>query len=233
MTTAHNEITIVLLSGGMDSATCLALARHAGFSCHTLSFDYGQRHRIELQAAAKISSALGALTHRTLTLDTALLGGSALTGATDVPKHRSDEQLAEGIPVTYVPARNTVFLAMALAVAEQLEAFHIYIGANQVDYSGYPDCRGEYLEAFENMANLALKSTTQTGQRLHIHRPLLDMTKADIIRTAVDLGVDLSKTISCYDPTEDGRACGACDSCTLRRRGFEQAGVTDPTVYVS
>lgn len=217
---------VVLLSGGLDSATTLAAAVRAGWVCHALSFDYGQRHSVELDAARGIASALGACEHRILRLDLSEFGGSALTDSRiDVP-----EAPAKGIPVTYVPARNTVFLSMALAWAETLGAHDIFIGANAVDYSGYPDCRPEYLAAFEAMANLATRAGVE-GQRIRIRAPLVDLSKADIVRLGLECGVDLAATVSCYQADEQGRACGVCDSCRLRARGFEEASVSDPTRY--
>jgi 7-cyano-7-deazaguanine synthase len=218
--------SIVLLSGGLDSATALAIACARGDRCHTLSFDYGQRHRAELIAAARISSALGAVEHRVLTLPIGELGGSALTDAAiDVPEHGGD-----GIPVTYVPARNTVFLSLALAWSELLAADAIMIGVNAIDYSGYPDCRPEFVAAFERLANLATKRGVE-GHWLTIEAPLVTLRKAEIIRRGLELGVDYSLTVSCYQADEDGRACGRCDSCRFRRQGFADAGVTDPTRY--
>jgi 7-cyano-7-deazaguanine synthase len=217
---------VVLLSGGLDSATALALALKDGFACRTMSLDYGQRHRSELDAARKVSAVLGAAEHRVARLDLTVFGGSALT----------DESIAvpteagEGIPVTYVPARNTIMLSLALAWAEVLEAQDIFIGANAVDYSGYPDCRPEYIEAFERMANLALKSAVE-GKPVRIHAPLIHWSKAEIIRHGTELGVDYGLTVSCYQADGEGRACGRCDSCRLRRLGFEAAGVADPTRY--
>ena len=218
---------VCLLSGGLDSATCLAHARREGYDCYALSFDYGQRHRIELEAAARVAAALGASEHRVVRLDPGAFGGSALTGAVAVPKGRSLEQMGQGIPVTYVPARNTIFLSFALARAEVLGANDVFIGVNAIDYSGYPDCRPEYIEAFERMANLATKAAVEGGARLRIHTPLIRLSKAAIVRLAASLGVDFSLTHSCYDPDTDGRPCGACDSCLLRRKGFEEAGIED------
>lgn len=218
---------IVLLSGGLDSATVLAIARAAGFDCHALSLDYGQRHSAELAAAARVAASLGAAEHRVMRLGLGELGGSALTDVSiAVPESPSD-----GIPVTYVPARNTVMLALALAWAEVLGARDIFIGVNAVDYSGYPDCRPEFVAAFERMANLATKAGIE-GKGLTIHAPLQHLTKADIIRRGVALGVDYARTVSCYQADPEGRACGVCDACRLRRQGFEQAGVPDPTVYM-
>ena len=221
---------VVLLSGGLDSATVLALARSQGYETYALSFDYGQRHRRELEAAKKIAKSLGAKEHRVAKIDNQILGGSALTGQVDVPKSRSDEEIGTGIPVTYVPARNTIFLAHALAWAETIPAGHIFIGANAIDYSGYPDCRPEFIALFETLANIGTKAGVE-GARIQIHAPLIKMSKAEIIRKAVDLGVDLSVTHSCYDPLPDGRACGKCDSCLLRHKGFREAGVIDPIKY--
>ena len=222
---------VCLLSGGLDSTTCLAVARREGFECHTLAFDYGQRHKVELEAAARVARAMGAARHIRVTIDLRQLGASALTADIDVPKHRSPGEMGQGIPVTYVPARNTIFLSYAVAWAEVLEASHIYIGVNAVDYSGYPDCRPEYIEAFERMANLATRTAVEGRTILKIHTPLVRLSKAEIIALGNSLGVDYSLTHSCYDPPERGRACGACDSCLLRRRGFAEAGLEDPLVY--
>ena len=217
---------IVLLSGGLDSTTVLAIARDQGFECHTISFDYGQRHQAELAASRQVSVALGACGHKTVRLDLRDIGGSALTDdGIDVP-----EEIEEGIPVTYVPARNTVFLSLALGWAEVLGARDIFIGANDVDYSGYPDCRPEYLQAFEKMANLATKAGVE-GDHFHIRAPLLCLTKSEIVQEGHRLGVDYGMTVSCYQADEDGRACGVCDSCRYRRKGFEEAGMEDPTRY--
>ena len=218
---------VVLLSGGLDSATCLAIARSQGFSCYCLSFDYGQRHNAELQAARRVAAALGATEQRTLNLGLAQFGGSALTD-TSIAVPTAGVQ--PGIPVTYVPARNTIMLSLALAWAEVLGSRDIFVGVNAVDYSGYPDCRPEYIAAFETMANLATKAGVE-GHRLAIHAPLIDLSKADIIRRGLALGVDYGLTISCYQADADGQACGACDSCRLRAEGFAAAGVTDPTRY--
>jgi len=218
---------VVLVSGGLDSATCLAIARAEGHACHALSFAYGQRHAAELAAARRVAAALGAVQHRVMTIDLAAFGGSALTDASiAVP-----ETPSTGIPVTYVPARNTIFLAMALAWSEVLGAHEIYIGVNAVDYSGYPDCRPAFIEAFEHMANLATRAGVEDAERLRIRAPLVALSKADIIRRGVDLGVDYALTVSCYQADADGRACGLCDSCRLRREGFTAAGVPDPTPY--
>jgi len=219
---------VVLVSGGLDSATTLAIANQAGFECYALSFDYGQRHRCELNAAARVAKHLNAVEHRCFVLDLAQFGGSALTDKKiNVPTRSSD-----GIPVTYVPARNTVFLSIALAWAETLGAFDIFIGVNAVDYSGYPDCRPEYIEAYQRMATLATKTGVE-GHAISIHSPLIHLSKSMIIQRGEALGVDYQQTISCYDPTEDGLACGVCEACQLRRQGFEEAGISDPTIYVT
>lgn len=220
------EKAVVLVSGGLDSATVLAMARERGFACHALSFDYGQRHRAELAAAERVSRELGVAGHKVVRLDLDAIGGSALTDMSIAVPERE----TEGIPVTYVPARNTVFLSIALAWAEVLEARHIFIGVNAVDYSGYPDCRPEYIRAYERMANLATRAGVE-GRTLAIHTPLMDAGKGDIVRAGLALGVDYSLTVSCYQATEAGLACGRCDSCRLRRRGFLDAGVEDPTRY--
>ena len=217
---------VVLLSGGLDSATTLAIARAAGCECHCLSVDYGQRHRIELTAAARVARALGAAAHRIVALDLAQFGGSALTD----PAIAVPQAPTPGIPVTYVPARNTIFLALALAWAEVLDATAVYFGANAVDYSGYPDCRPEYMRAFEALANLATKAAVE-GTRLTLHTPIIDLAKADIIKRGLALGVDYGLTVSCYQPAGDGAACGRCDACRLRRAGFQAAGVPDPARY--
>lgn len=219
---------VCLLSGGLDSSTCLAIARRDGYECYCLSFDYGQRHAIELQAAARVAKQLGASEHRIAKLDLRVFGGSALTADIDVPKHRGLEHMASGIPVTYVPARNTIFLSFALAYAEVIGAADIFIGVNAIDYSGYPDCRPEFIRAFEGVANLATRAAVEGRTRVAIHTPLISMTKADIVRAAVALGVDLSLTHSCYDPGPGGTPCGSCDSCILRQKGFAEAGVNDP-----
>ncbi|MGC8793073.1 MAG: 7-cyano-7-deazaguanine synthase QueC [Bryobacteraceae bacterium] len=219
---------VCLLSGGLDSATCLALARRQGYQCYALTFDYGQRHRFEIQAARRLAQALGAAGHLVLRVDLAAIGGSALTAELPVPKHRGASEIGASIPVTYVPARNTIFLACALGWAETLETGDIFIGVNAIDYSGYPDCRPEYIEAFERMANLAVKAAVEGRIRVKIHTPLIGLSKAGIVRLALELGVDPALTHSCYDPGEDGRPCGACDACLLRRKGFQEAGVPDP-----
>jgi 7-cyano-7-deazaguanine synthase len=215
------------LSGGLDSSTCLALARREGYACYALSFDYGQRHRVELEAAARVAARLGAERHVVASIGLDAFGGSALTAAIDVPKGRSLEEMGHGIPVTYVPARNTIFLSFALAWAEVLESADIFIGVNALDYSGYPDCRPEYIEAYERMANLATKAAVEGHMRVRIHTPLLRLTKAEIVKLARELGLDFGLTFSCYDPDPEGRACGLCDACLLRRKGFEEAGIED------
>jgi 7-cyano-7-deazaguanine synthase len=219
---------VVLLSGGLDSTTVLAIARAQGFACHALSFRYGQRHAYELQAAERVAKALGAVQHRTANIDLRVFGGSALTSEIAVPKHDAVDEIACGIPITYVPARNTIFLSFALAYAEVLGAFDVFIGVNALDYSGYPDCRPAYIRAFEAMANLATKSGVESAQRLRIHAPLIEMTKAHIIRRGLELGVDYSLTSSCYDPGPAGEPCGRCDSCLLRAKGFAEVGTADP-----
>jgi len=224
---------VVLLSGGVDSATALAIARNQGFLPYALSFAYGQRHSRELESATRVAAALGSKEHRILTLDLRLIGGSALTGEIAVPKGRSLEEIGSGIPVTYVPGRNTIFLALALAWAEVLGAEDVFFGANILDYSGYPDCRPEYTEAFERMANLATKAGVEGRSRFKIHTPLIRMTKAEIVRAGHALGVDFSLTWSCYEPSPDGRACGLCDSCVLRKKGFAEAGLADPLRYAA
>ncbi|MEP4486723.1 MAG: 7-cyano-7-deazaguanine synthase QueC [Halioglobus sp.] len=223
---AENPRAVILVSGGLDSTTVLAMAKAKGYDCYTLSFDYGQRHRAELVAAERVSLALGDVEHKVVKLNLDSIGGSALTDTRiDVP-----EEVTEGIPVTYVPARNTVFLSIALGWAEVLGAQDIFIGVNAVDYSGYPDCRPEYIAAFETMANLATRAGVE-GAKLTIHAPLMNMGKGDIINAGIALGVDYGLTVSCYQATEEGLACGRCDSCRLRREGFEDAGVEDSTRY--
>lgn len=219
----------ILLSGGLDSATVLAIARADGFECHCLTVDYGQRHRVELEAAAHVATALAAASHRVLTLDLRTIGGSALTDEIEVP--HGDEPGFGGVPITYVPARNTVLLALLLGHAEVMGAVDLFIGANAVDYSGYPDCRPAFLDAFAVLANLATVAGAEDGAQYRVHAPLLEWTKAEIIRCGVELGLDYGLTHSCYDPDPAGLACGDCDSCTLRKRGFEEAGVPDPTRY--
>ena len=225
---SNDRKAVVLLSGGLDSATVLAIARAKGFEPHALSFRYGQRHAVELERAQSVAEAQGVVDHRIVDIDLRQFGGSALTSAIDVPKHERVEELDAGIPVTYVPARNTIFLSYALAWAEVLGAFDIFIGVNALDYSGYPDCRPAYIEAFENMANLATRAGVESGQRLRVHTPLIDLTKARIIERGVALGVDYALTTSCYDPAADGKPCGHCDSCLLRAKGFTDAGLDDP-----
>src|SRR5579884_3140533 len=224
---------VCLLSGGLDSSTCLALARRDGFACYALSFDYGQRHRIELDAAARVAAALGAARHLVIRTGLDAFGGSALTADIPVPKGRHSGEMSTGIPVTYVPARNTIFLSFALAWAEVLGASDIFIGVNALDYSGYPDCRPEFIEAYERMANLATRAGVEGATLLRIQTPLIRMSKAEIVRLGRELGVDFSLTRSCYDPDPEGRACGACDSCQLRLKGFTEAGLRDPIEYRS
>jgi 7-cyano-7-deazaguanine synthase len=219
---------ICLLSGGLDSATCLAVARREGYESYALSFDYGQRHRQELAAAERVAAHLGAHAHRVARIDLRVFGGSALTDDIDVPKHRSASEMGAGIPITYVPARNTIFLSFALAWAEVVEAETIFIGVNAVDYSGYPDCRPAFIDAFARMANLATKAGVEGRSRLAIRTPLIELTKAGIIQLGLSTGVDFGLTHSCYDPAPDGRPCGECDSCLLRAKGFAEAGVVDP-----
>ncbi len=230
MKQAERKRAICLLSGGLDSATSLAIARDLGYECYCLSFDYGQRHLIELEAAKRVAASLGVKEHRTVVIDLRVFGGSALTAEIDVPKNRSQEKMSTGIPVTYVPARNTIFLAFALAYAEVSKAFDIFIGVNAIDYSGYPDCRPEFIEAFERMANLATRAGVEGRGALRIQAPLSAMTKADIVQAALRLGVDVGLTHSCYDPHAGGVPCGKCDSCILRQKGFEEAGVADPAL---
>jgi 7-cyano-7-deazaguanine synthase len=224
---------VVLLSGGLDSATTLAIARAEGFETYALTFRYGQRHAREVAAARQVGEALGVARHVVTDFDLTLFGGSALTGDVAVPKDRSEEEIGAGIPVTYVPARNTIFLSFALAFAEVLGAHDIFLGVNALDYSGYPDCRPEYLEAYQRMADLATKAGVEGRQRLAIHAPLIALSKAQIVRRGLELGVDFGLTWSCYDPTTDGRACGRCDSCQLRLKGFAEAGVRDPLAYAT
>ena len=217
---------VVLLSGGLDSSTCLALAKSQGFDCHALSFDYGQRQRQELAAAQAVAQTIGVASHRILNLDMRAIGGSALTSDMAVPKHRSADEIGHGIPVTYVPARNTIFLSYALGLAEVLKANDIFIGVNALDYSGYPDCRPAFIQAFQTMANLATAAGVSGQSPMTIHTPLIDMTKAQIVRTALDLGLDIDMTFSCYDPSPDGEPCGACDACLLRAKGIAEAQST-------
>lgn len=223
------EKAVILLSGGLDSATCLAMARSQGFECFTLGFDYGQRHNAELQAANRVAAALGQHPHKVIRLNLDAIGGSALTDdSIAVPTDTSSD--ADDIPVTYVPARNTVFLSIALGYAEVIGANHLFIGANAVDYSGYPDCRPEFIQAFETLANVATKAGVE-GKGIRIHAPLMQMTKGDIARAGTELGVDYSMTVTCYQADDNGAACGQCEACRLRREGFEQAGLPDPTIY--
>jgi 7-cyano-7-deazaguanine synthase len=218
---------VCLLSGGLDSSTCLGVARREGFECYALSFDYGQRHRIELDAAARVAGQFGAKEHRVVKIDLRAFGGSALTADIEVPK----DSLTPGIPITYVPARNTIFLSYAMAWAEVLESSDIFIGVNAIDYSGYPDCRPEFIAAFENMANLATKAGVEGRTLLRIHTPLAALNKAAIVKLAAEVGVDFALTHSCYDPDQEGRPCGHCDSCLLRKKGFAEAGIRDPLPY--
>lgn len=226
-----NKPAVVLLSGGLDSATVQAIARSEGYQVHALSFSYGQRHSWELEAARTVAKAGGAVEHRVATFDLRAFGGSALTDDIAVPKGRGSQEMGQGIPVTYVPARNTIFLSFALAWAEVLGSSDIFIGVNALDYSGYPDCRPEFIHAYEQMANLATKAGVEGRQNLTIHAPLMHMTKAEIIRAGLRLGVDYALTSSCYDPAPDGTPCGECDSCFLRRKGFAENGLTDPLPY--
>jgi len=223
---------VVLLSGGVDSATTLAIAKEEGYEVFALSFRYGQRHEIEIDSAEQVAKYLGVSEHRVIEIDLRGFGGSALTDATEVPKNRGADEMAGGIPVTYVPARNTIFLSYALAWAEVIGAHDIFIGVNALDYSGYPDCRPEFIAQFEKLAQVATKAGVE-GTRFQIHAPLIEMTKEQIIREGTKLGVQFSLTTSCYDPTPDGRACGECDSCLLRAKGFREAGIPDPTRYIS
>ena len=222
------KTAVVLLSGGLDSATSFAIAKSEGFDCYAISFQYGQRHSYELIAAKEIARTLGAIDHVVLDINLRKFGGSALTSDINVPKDRQIGEMSTGIPVTYVPARNTVFLSLALAMAESVGAYDIFLGVNALDYSGYPDCRPEYIAAFEAMANLATKATIESERWLKLHSPLIHMTKSEIIRTGLQLGLDYGQTSSCYDPGPDGKPCCGCDSCLLRMRGFEEAGVSDP-----
>jgi 7-cyano-7-deazaguanine synthase len=227
----HQPKSVVLLSGGLDSTTVLAIARSEGYTVHALSFQYGQRHQMELDAARRVASHLGAIDHTIVNIDLRKFGGSALTSEIEVPKSRSLGEIGNGIPITYVPARNTIFLSFALAWSEVLGASDIFIGVNALDYSGYPDCRPEYIRAFEEMANLATKAGVEGRQHLKIHTPLINLSKAEIIRAGLALGVDYSMTMSCYDPSPLGDACGACDACLLRLKGFHEVGLDDPVSY--
>lgn len=223
---------VCLLSGGLDSSTCLGVARRDGYECYALSFDYGQRHRIEIEAAARVAKFFGAKEQRVARIDLRAFGASALTADDiDVPKHRSAEEMSHGIPVTYVPARNTIFLAYALAWAEVIESSDIFIGVNAIDYSGYPDCRPEFIHAFERMANLATKAGVEGRTTTRIHTPLAKLSKSGIVKLGAETGLDFGLTHSCYDPGEKGAPCGECDSCLLRRKGFEEAGIRDPLTY--
>jgi 7-cyano-7-deazaguanine synthase len=222
---------VCLLSGGLDSATCLGVARRDGFDCYALSFDYGQRHGIELYAATRVAAHFRATEHKIAKIDLRVFGASALTADLAVPKHRSVDDIGQGIPITYVPARNTIFLSFAMAWAEVLECSDIFIGVNAIDYSGYPDCRPEFIAAFEQMANLATKAGVEARMRLRIHTPLAQLNKAGIVRLGAEVGLDFALTHSCYDPEEGGRSCGLCESCLLRRKGFSEAGIPDPLPY--
>ncbi len=228
----HVKKAVVLLSGGIDSTTAMAIAKHEGFEIYSLSFSYGQRHAFELKAAQKVADAIGVAEHLVINVDIEKIGGSSLTDDIDVPKDRDEISLSREIPVTYVPARNTIFLSYALAWAEVLESSDIFIGVNAIDYSGYPDCRPEYTEAFERMANLATKAGVEGITKIRIRTPLIHLTKAQIIKKGVELGIDYSLTHSCYDPGPQGLACGRCDSCFLRKKGFKEAGIPDPTKYI-
>ncbi len=227
----YTKRAVVLLSGGLDSATSLAIANSEGYECYALSFDYGQRHRFELQAAEKLCQTYDVKKHVTIDIDLRKFGGSDLTAEIEVPKDRDDETMSTGIPITYVPARNTVFLSIALGWAEVLGAYDLFIGVNAVDYSGYPDCRPEFIQQFATLANLATKAGVDGEGRFEIHTPLIDLTKAQIIQRGTSLGVDYSLTHSCYDPSESGVSCGHCDSCQLRKRGFAEAGLSDPIMH--
>lgn len=233
MNDKDNKQAVVLLSGGLDSATVLAIAKNEGYEVNALSFSYGQRHSWELEAARRVAAAANVANHRIASIDLRVFGGSALTDDIDVPKGRGPDEMSHGIPITYVPARNTIFLSFALAWAEVLGSSDVFIGVNALDYSGYPDCRPEYIEAFERMANLATKAGVESRQRLKIHAPLIALSKAAIIRKGIELGVDYGMTSSCYDPGPDGAPCGECDSCILRRKGFRENGLEDPLHYRS
>ena len=230
---AAEKKAVVLLSGGLDSATVLAIALERGFKPATITFRYGQRHSAEIDAAQRLAEKAGVARHVVADIDLRAFGGSALTADIDVPKHRSDDEIGTGIPITYVPARNTVFLSFALALAETTGAFDVFIGVNALDYSGYPDCRPEFVKAFENVMNLATKAGVEGERPFTLHTPLIDMTKAEIVAEGTRLGVDYAETLSCYDPAPDGRHCGGCDACHLRRKGFRDAGIVDPTPYAS
>jgi len=228
----HVKKAIVLSSGGIDSTTAMAIAKHEGFKIFSLSFFYGQRHASELKAAQKVANAIGVTEHLVINIDLKQIGGSSLTDDIDVPKDRDEQEMVREIPVTYVPARNTIFLSFALAWAEVLKSSDIFIGVNAIDYSGYPDCRPEYIDAFERMANLATKAGLEGTTKIRIRTPLIRLTKAAIIQKGIELGVDYALTHSCYDPSPQGLACGRCDSCLLRKKGFKEAGVSDPTRYI-
>jgi 7-cyano-7-deazaguanine synthase len=230
--TAPDHPAVVLLSGGLDSTTTLAIARARGFTPCALTVRYGQRHAAELEAARRVARAMGVAEHKIVDVDLRAIGGSALTADLPVPKHRDDAAIGRGIPVTYVPARNTILLSLALAWAEVLSAWDVFLGVNALDYSGYPDCRPEFIEAFERLANLATKAGVEGRRRFTVHTPLIRLTKKEILRTGLDLGVEYALTVSCYDPDESGAACGACDACRLRLKGFAELGVEDPARYV-
>ncbi len=231
MSTERQRSAVVLLSGGLDSTTILAIAEHQGFKVHAMTFRYGQRHQVEIEAARRVATRFSVAEHVVVEIDLGLFGGSALTSDLAVPKGRSVDQMASGIPITYVPARNTIFLSFALAWAEALKAEDIFIGVNALDYSGYPDCRPEYIEAYQRMANLATREGVEGRQRLTIHAPLIDSTKGEIVRRGLDLGVDYAETRTCYEPSSAGEACGQCDACLLRLRGFAENGLRDPAPY--
>lgn len=230
--TENSRKAVILVSGGLDSTTVLAIAKSQGFEPYALSFQYGQRHSVELEAAKRVSDSFGVKEHKTAQIDLRLFGGSALTDDIAVPKDRTAEEMASEIPITYVPARNTIFLSFGLAWAEVLKAYDIFIGVNVLDYSGYPDCRPEFIRAYEELANLATAYGVEGGQRIRIHTPLINMSKADIISKGLELGVDYSITLSCYDPSPKGEACGKCDACHLRQKGFSENGMKDPAPYV-
>lgn len=230
--TNFSRKAVILLSGGLDSTTVLAIAKAQGYEMYALSFQYGQRHSVELEAAKRVAAQFGVKEHKIMQMDLRLFGGSALTDNIPVPKERGEEEMGHGIPITYVPARNTIFLSFALAWAEVLKAYDIFIGVNVMDYSGYPDCRPEFIAAYEKLANLATAYGVEGGEKICIHTPLINLTKAQIVQKGLELGVDYSKTQSCYDPTPEGDACGVCDACTLRLKGFRENGMEDPAEYV-
>jgi 7-cyano-7-deazaguanine synthase len=232
MSQNDSKPAVVLLSGGLDSTTALAVAKRRGFDCYAMTFRYGQRHGVEIECAKRVARAMGVKQQVMVDIDLRTWGGSSLTSDTPVPKDRPIEEMEHGVPVTYVPARNTIFLSFALAWAEVLGASDVFIGVNALDYSGYPDCRPEYIEAYERMANLATRAGVEGKQRLTIHTPLIDLTKAQIVKLGLELGVDYGLTSTCYDPSPDGAACGRCDACQLRLKGFREAGVPDPSRYV-